>query len=50
MIEDLKIKTFDFNDENIKKYGLDRIIINVPKKTWYYRNGKKQKTVKFIDY
>ena len=50
MIGDLKIKTFDFNEENIKKYGLNRITLNIPKKTWYYRNGKEAKTVKFIDY
>jgi hypothetical protein len=50
MIGDLKIKTFDFNEENIKKYGLNLITLNIPKKTWYYRNGKEAKTVKFIDY
>ena len=47
---DLEIKTFDLNEENIKKYGLKRIIIDIPKKTWYYKNGKEAKTVKFVDY
>lgn len=44
-------KYFDINPDNLKKYNIKRFVINfLSEKRWFYRNGEKEKTVKFIDY
>jgi len=44
-------KYFDINPDNLKKYNIKQFVINfLSEKRWFYRNGEKEKTVKFIDY
>jgi hypothetical protein len=46
-----KTQSFDISPDNFKKYKIRRFMINfLSEKRWFYRNGEKEKTVKFIDY
>ena len=47
-----KIKSFDISPDNLKKYNITRFNTKYPfvgEKRWFYRNGKKEKVIKFID-
>jgi len=45
-----KTKSFEISPDNLKKYNINRFMINfLSEKRWFYRNGEKEKTIKFID-
>ena len=47
-----KIKSFDIGPNNLKKYNITRFnskSLIVGEKRWFYRNGGKEKVIKFID-
>tara|TARA_Y100000389_G_scaffold157204_1_gene158284 strand:- start:423 stop:1517 length:1095 start_codon:yes stop_codon:yes gene_type:complete len=45
-----KTKSFEISPDNLKKYNIKRFMINsLSEKRWFYRNGEKEKTIKFID-
>ena len=47
-----KIKSFDISPDNLKKYNITRFNTKYPfvgEKRWFYRNGEKEKVIKFID-
>ena len=47
-----KIKSFDIGPDNLKKYNITRFnskSLIVSEKRWFYRNGGKEKVIKFID-